>query len=417
MHVTLDNIFAFLILILIVVTFTGYIIPSAYFSFTTVREHQLEEVAQSIMDKILLSPGVPENWGDIHMVQSENGLKAFGLQKADGEPYELDVNKIMRIVSVNTSTTKTLPSYVRISPDAMARLLGLGRDYGFSIRITPALNMSIKTVDTYTFSNGRGEGHGQLTVPRRVEVTVTTPDGRPALGANVTGLFIFMSIRKQGSREDCYVNSSYLSSQRTDWRGKTTLDFTALLSSIDNELRGKVLKKSCSSIVIYADYYGIKAINSSLLATDADSILGGTVVDNYLILEHEAGDEFEFFTPPAAIHLGKEVALANPPYYVYLSDFEEETRGESGRIINNGHFNIRVYELTNVVDDDVSLILMPVKYRGNYLLTCFFRAPSNVLCQKGAASGNIKTSVLKRMARIGSFHYIVEVRVWRWGEG
>jgi len=226
-----------------------------------------------------------------------------------------------------------------------------------------------------------------------------------------------MSIRKQGSREDCYVNSSYLSSQRTDWRGKTTLDFTALLSSIDNELRGKVLKKSCSSIVIYADYYGIKAINSSLLATDADSILGGTVVDNYLILEHEAGDEFEFFTPPAAIHLGKEVALANPPYYVYLSDFEEETRGESGRIINNGHFNIRVYELTNVVDDDVSLILMPVKYRGNYLLTCFFRAPSNVLCQKGAASGNIKTSVLKRMARIGSFHYIVEVRVWRWGEG
>ncbi|MBO3799593.1 MAG: hypothetical protein FGF52_00835 [Candidatus Brockarchaeota archaeon] len=417
MHVTIDNIFAFLILILIIVTFMGYIIPSAYLSFTTVREHQLEEIAQSIMDKILLSPGVPENWGNVQVVGSENSLRAFGLQKAYGEPYELDVDKVLRIVSVNTSTTRTLPSYVRISPDVMARLLGLGIDYGFSIRITPALNISVKTVGYYTFKNGRGVGHGQLTVPCRLEVTVATPDGRPALGANVTGLFIFMSVRGGAGKDFCYVNSSYLPPQKTDWRGETMLDFTPLLSSIDNELMNKVLRKSCSSIVIYADYYGIKAVNSSLLATDADNILGGTVVDNYLVLEHEAGEELEFLAPPAAIHLSKEVALANPPYYVYLSDFEDVTRGESGQILNNGRFNIRVYELANVVDDDVSLILMPIKYRGSFLLACFFRAPSNVICQRGAVSGNIKTSVLERVVRIGSFHYIVEVRVWRWAEG
>ncbi|MEM2940146.1 MAG: hypothetical protein QW304_01125 [Thermoproteota archaeon] len=419
MHITLDNAFAFSILVLILITFIGYIIPTAYVSFTTVREHQLDEIAQSIMDKTLLSPGVPENWGDINLVQSEDDLNAFGFQKSGGEPYELDVNKLLRIASVNTSTTMTLPKYVRISADRIAKLLGLENEYGFSIRITPALNISAKVLDPpYYFHNGHGVGHGKLTAPCYIEISVKTPDGRPAIGANVTGLYIFMSLRGQESKEECYLNSSYYSSsQLVGPDGKVTLDFTSFLSSIDAKLGNKVLRKSGSSIVIYADYYGIRAVNSSLLETDVEGILDGTVINNYLILEHESGEELEFFAPPAAIHLGKEAALANPPYYVYLSDFEDVTEhGESGWIINHGHYNIRVYELASVVDDDVSLIMVPVKYRGGYYLANFFREPSNVICQKGAASGNIKTSVLRRMVRVGSFHYIVEVRVWRWGE-
>jgi hypothetical protein len=415
MHITIDNIFAFLILVLILVTFMGYIIPSAYLSFTTTKEHQLEEVAQAIMDKILLSPGHPEEWGDISIVESEEDLRAFGLQKTNGSVYELDVNKLLRIASVNTSLTMTLPWTIRISQETIARLLGLGNDYGFSIRVTPALNLSVRSLGTYTFTKGNGKGHGKLTVPNPVEVTVTTPDGRPALGANVTGLFTLMSIRSYGSKEECYVNASFVTSV-VNWEGKATLDFTSFLDSINNELKNKVLKKSGSTIIIYADYYGIRAVNSSILETDVDEILRGTVVDNYLILEH--AEELEFPGPPAAVHLGKEAALANPPYYVYLSDFEDVTEhGESGWIINHGHYNIRVYELSSVVDDDVVLIMMPAKYTGQYYLVSFFREPSNVICQKGAASGNIKTSVLRRMVRVGSFHYFVEVRVWRWGEG
>ncbi|MEM2447166.1 MAG: hypothetical protein QW734_10990 [Candidatus Bathyarchaeia archaeon] len=431
MHVTLDNAFAFSILILILITIMSYIIPSAHVSFTTIKEHQLEEVAQSIMDKILLSPGIPENWGDIKIVNSENDLKVFGLQKVNGSLYELDVDKILRINSVNISTsvtrwyksgknwnsvivkinrTVTLPETIRISPDKIAELLGLGKDYGFSIRITPALNISVYYNSYYDFSNGHGEGQGWLKAPNPIIVTVKTPEGRPALGANVTGLFMMMSIVKEKGEEEYNISYTYLTSI-TDWEGKAILDFKNFLDDINTKLKNKVLKNSGYSIVVYADYYGIRAVNSSLLETDLDEVLNGMVVDNYLILEHGLEKH-------AAAHLGESAGLANPPYYIYLSYFENVTEhGESGWIINHGNYRIRVYELANVVDDDVSLILVSAKYTGKYRLFSFFREPSNVICQKGVASGNIKTSVLRRMVRVGSFHYIVEVRVWRWGEG
>lgn len=429
MHVTLDNAFAFSILTLILITIMGYIVPSAYVSFTTVKEHQLEEVAQSIMDKILLNPGVPENWGDIRLVQSEDDLKAFGLQKANGSLYELDIDKILRINSVNISKTVTrwyksgnnwnpvivkinktvtLPETIRINPDKIAELLGLGKDYGFSIRIIPALNISVYYNSYYEFSNGQGAGGGWLKVPNPIIVTVKTPEGRPALGANVTGLFMIMSVVEKRD-EEYNISYTYLTSV-TDREGRAVLDFRTFLDDINTKLRGNVLRRSGYSIVVYADYYGIRAVNSSLLETDFDEVLNGMVVDNYLILEHG-------FEKHAAVHLGESAGLANPPYYIYLSLFENVTEhGESGWIINHGNYRIRVYELANVVDDDVSLIVVSAKYTGKYRLFSFFRTPSDVICQKGAASGNIKTSVLRRMVKVGSFHYIVEVRVWRWGE-
>ncbi|MGQ9597496.1 MAG: hypothetical protein ACUVQY_09735 [Thermoproteota archaeon] len=85
-------------------------------------------------------------------------------------------------------------------------------------------------------------------------------------------------------------------------------------------------------------------------------------------------------------------------------------------VINRGAKNYRVYELTSGIDEDVTLLMLPVKYRGKYYLASFLRPPYSIICQTGMAQGNIKTSVLKRMVRIGSFHYTCEVRVWRWGE-
>jgi len=426
MHITLDNVFAFLILVLILVTIMGYIIPSAYVSFTVVKEHQLEEVAQSVMDKMLLSPGVPENWGDIRIVESEAGLKAFGLQKANGSLYELDVDKILRIASVNASTTVTLPSTVRVSPDTIARLLGLGNEYGFSIRIMPALNISFEVLSSYCI---KSTGHGcDFSVPGRIRVTVKTPEGRPVLGANVTGLYILTTIEDNpgnpGNPEDAVANFTFFFERSvTDWRGEAELEFENPLEGVKNENR--MLRRTCTSLIVYADYYGIRAVNSQIFEnySNFEDFLNSTIINNYLILEFDSAPDI----PNGARKLkhggvrAPEVGLANPPYYVYLSGISDITETPSGWIINHGNFRIRVYNLSSVVDDDVVLVMLPVSVptQGGrrWVLVNFFREPSNVICQKGAASGNIKTSVLKRMVRVGSFHYIVEVRVWRWGEG
>jgi hypothetical protein len=396
MHVTIDNMFAFFILLLILVTFMGYIIPTAYLSFTTAREHQLEEVAQAIMDKVLLSTGIPEDWGDILKIQDSSQLLSFGLQKAGGEPYVLDMDKVLRMINIGGGQ---LPETVQIDAWTVARLLGLENKYGFSIRITPALNLTASVVGYYNFKGG-------VQVPSMVEVTVKTYEGRPAVSANLTGVYVFMIIDRDQGQDVCYVDYVFKTSPvRID--GRASLDFTDLLR--DAETGVKNIQKSFSALIVYADYFGIRAVNSSMLGeTD---ILNGTTVDDYLILSIEGSLEI-----PAARHLRNQTALANPPYYVYLSTFRNETNGESGLVINKGSKNYRVYRITSTIDEDVAFMMLPVKYRGKYYVATFYRPPSVTICQTGMASGNIKTSVLKRMVKIGSFHYVFEIRVWRWAE-
>ncbi|MEM2050265.1 MAG: hypothetical protein QXP19_00660 [Thermoproteota archaeon] len=397
MHITLDNMFAFLVLLLILVTFMGYIIPTAYLSFTITREHQLEEVAQAIMDKVLLSPGIPENWGDILVVEDSSKLYAFGLQKAGGEPYELDMDKVLRIVNTGVGQ---LPETVQIDPGTIARLLGIENKYGLSIRMMPALNLTATPLAYFDLKGG-------VMVPSVIKANVKTPEGRPAISANVTGIYVLMVIQKEGNEDVCYLD--YIDrTSIVDTDGYATLDFTDFLQ--DAKSRVDNLQRSFSAAIIYADYYGIRSVNSSLLGeTD---ILEGSTVDDYLIVRFPEGGPYI----PGARHLKNQTALANPPYYIYLSKLLNETTGESGMVINRGAKDYRVYRVSNTIDENVAFIMMPVKYLGRYYVVNFRRPPSIVICQIGAASGNIKTSVLRRMVRIGSFHYVFEVRVWRWGE-
>lgn len=397
MQVTLDNMFAFLVLLLILVTFMGYIIPTAYLSFATVKEHQLEEVAQAIVDKVLLSPGIPENWGDILVVEDSSQLYAFGLQKAGGEPYELDMDKVLRIVNVGVWQ---LPETVQIDAWTIARLLGIENKYGLSIRMTPALNLTATPLAYYDLKGG-------VKVPSVINVTVKTSEGRPAISANVTGIYVLVIIQKEGGEDVCYVD--YLDrTSVTNVDGCATLNFADFLK--DAETKVGNLQKSFSAVIIYADYYGIRAVNSSLLGeTD---ILQGSTVDDYLIVRFSEGGA----SIPGARHLRNQTALVNPPYYVYLSRLLNETKGESGMVVNRGAKDYRVYRVSNTIDEDVAFIMMPVKYLGKYYVVNFLRPPSTTICQIGMAGGNIKTSVLRRMVRIGSFHYVFEVRVWRWGE-
>lgn len=396
MHVTIDNVFAFLVLLLILVTFMGYIIPSAYLSFTSVKEHQLEEVAQAVMDKILLSPGIPEDWGNILVVSSSDELSSFGLHNAGGEPYVLDMDKVLRMVNVGEGQ---LPKSIQIDAWTIVRLLGLENKYGLSIRIYPALNITQRVVGYYDLKGG-------IEVPSVVDVTVKTPEGRPAINANATGIYVFLIVNREKG-EDVYYVSYFFKTGIVNLNGEMRLDFTTFLESAEVDI--KSFQKSFSALIVYADYYGIRAANSSIIGeTD---ILQGTTVGDYLILSVNGSIEI-----PAARHLYNQTAAANPPYYIYLSTFHNETKGESGMVINTGAKKYRVYELTSGIDEDVTLLMLPVKYRGKYYLASFLRPPYSIICQTGMAQGNIKTSVLKRMVRIGSFHYTCEVFVWRWGE-
>ncbi|MEM2821886.1 MAG: hypothetical protein QXM98_06485, partial [Thermoproteota archaeon] len=348
-------------------------------------------------------------------VEHDNDLLSFGLQKAGGDLYELDVDKVLRIVNVGDYQ---LPSTIKINYSRIAELLGLGNEYGFSIRVRPALNVSIFPSGMYEFNKG---GSKKQDVVSSVDVMVRTLEGRPAIGANVTGLYVFMHVRNKGNKDYVYMNHTYMTSV-TGPDGKATIDFQEYIKDLENKIREEEdlklgwFKKAIPAIVVFAEYYGIRAVNSTVIGSSGDIPLKGAIVNNYVIVDYSIDiDEF-YEGPHGAAHVKNATGLVNPPYYVYIGSLNN-TRGESDEVINPGAKKHRVYEITSVViDDETTFIILPFKKEGEGKVIAIFRPPSDSSCQLGLASGNIKTSIVRRMVKMGSFHYIAEVMVWRWGE-
>ncbi|MGQ9691515.1 MAG: hypothetical protein ACUVQY_09730, partial [Thermoproteota archaeon] len=144
---------------------------------------------------------------------------------------------------------------------------------------------------------------GGIEVPSIVNVTVKTPEGRPAINANAMGIYVFLIVNREKG-EDVYYVSYFFKTGIVNLNGEMMLDFTTFLESAEVDI--KSFQKSFSALIIYADYYGIRAVNSSILGeTD---ILQGTTVGDYLILSVNGSIEI-----PAARHLYNQTAAANPP--------------------------------------------------------------------------------------------------------
>ncbi len=396
MNITIDNIFAFLIFFVLILAFMGFIVPSTYLPFTTTEQHQLEEIARALLDKMLFGTGYPENWGS-NLSASGSSLTAFGLHKAKGDSYQLDINKVLKISSQGAYQ---LPSTIQIPPEVVAQLLGMRgpRRYEFSVSITPALNISYQILGNFSLD-------ASTSVPALIAATVLNPDGRPAANANVTGLYLLMNVRKKGQDEIVYLNYTYYS-KVTNWEGKTTLNFTTYLKALKDQLKTSELKRTISAMTLYAEYFGIRSVASSVM----NQALFGTMIDKYLIVDFPIDQ-----LPRGARQMQNATALSIPPFYVYLDYLHNDTNGQSGMVINAGSKKYRVYELGQGVDEDVTFICVPVKYRGDYQAVIFMRPPVDVICQTGIP-GQIKTSVLRRLVRIGSWHYILELMTWRSAE-
>jgi hypothetical protein len=401
MDITIDNLFAFGILFVLIFAFVGFVVPSTYLPFTTTKEHQLEDTAQAIMDKLLLTTGYPANWGN-NITVPGSALTAFGLRKEGGEPYELDVNKILRI---SNSSTYSVPSTLYIDPATAAQLLGLNGSvkYSFSIQISPALNITAQTLSYYTLKGNKNSSQ----VPSVIKLAVKNSESRVASNANVSVVFLLMNVRTQGNKEDvAYMNYTCLT-KVTDWSGQCTMNFTSFLKAVEAELKQTKsdLAKTTVALTVFAEYYGIRSTSSFPM----DEVLTASVVDNYLIVDYPID------LPNGARHMLNMCALGVPPLYIYLDYLHNETNGESGMVINKGAKKYRVYALGQDIDEDVSFIYLAVKYQGSYYAVVVMRPPPFVVYQSGVPGG-IKTSVLSRIVRIGPWHYVFTVAVWREAE-
>ncbi|MEM3692602.1 MAG: hypothetical protein QXI39_01070 [Candidatus Bathyarchaeia archaeon] len=240
-----------LIIVSIFVASTIMAISSVTPLRTVFERERLKMASEKLLTQILLSCGDPADWGSNPSVRADD-LRSFGLGallETTREAYRLDVDKVGRI------SDPTHPFYV--SPQRVLELLNLKNewgqpDYGFSLEILPALNIS---------ANGEIEKSGG---ERNVVVTVkvTNPEKQPVFGANIIAKLYWTD------KNGLHIGSE--ASGSTDATG--SYKFT--LYNVRD-----ILKLATGLLIVYVDYHGIrnfKAISLSqiiLLGSEGGSLI------------------------------------------------------------------------------------------------------------------------------------------------
>lgn len=156
-----------------------YILPTINFqNVKIVDEQQLINIAQDLLNSILLNEGYPENWGSYYPF-SEDIVQSFGLALYGANRlYVLDPDKVQRLVEGNPV------GY--ISYERVKSLLNV-EGYGFSISIKPPFKVHVED---------RSESFQHLIF----EVSVSDWNGKAIPGAEVTAVTVYCTAQGNNIR-------------------------------------------------------------------------------------------------------------------------------------------------------------------------------------------------------------------------
>jgi hypothetical protein len=129
-NVSFEYIFAGLIIILVLTTTQVYTTQLIDRKVADWQQSSGYRTIESLLDSVLLSTGEPSNWADSPALPTRFGLASINTF----EDYGLDPFKVYRL---NPNSTDY------ISPATVRSLLGISSTIGFSLRIIPALNVTI----------------------------------------------------------------------------------------------------------------------------------------------------------------------------------------------------------------------------------------------------------------------------------
>ena len=130
MHVSYEYILAGFIMILVLTTTQVYSAMLLNRKIADWEQAAGYQTAEGLLDMLLLSPGEPSNWNDF-----PDDPQRLGLASANTfEDYALDSQKVERLTPNSTHY---------IPPATLRSLLGISSTIGLSLRIIPALNLTV----------------------------------------------------------------------------------------------------------------------------------------------------------------------------------------------------------------------------------------------------------------------------------
>ena len=386
MHPVYEYIVAVFILFLSL-SYTFYAINAAVTTqLSLTKERQLKPIAERLFDKILFTPGYPVNWGS-NIFINESNLGDFGLS-SQKKMYELDVNKVMRLV--NESQDIINPLY--IPPETFGRLTGIYQDghwiYGFRLLIRNTLNITISPLNP------------EATIPNRFLIHVSDYKGNKASNAYVRGVLYAAYTVNQGN-EKVFTYEYARTRNITNINGVTTLSFNI---SVPPGAKAAIL------LIVSANYYGLQ---------NQEVWVEGNVVDivnigQYLVVNMTSGGII-----PSARHVRATAIEITSNLNIISNPLVNVTNSGAGRIINKGRYNYRVYRLVNPITENVIFVGLLIFTRGRYYLA--FAARPRVPISVDYRShtfplAGMKTETVYGLFHIGDNSFYAQLTVWRMSE-
>jgi hypothetical protein len=367
------------------------------------RNRQVANKAIDITNTICLSPGNPTNWGE-----TNETLLGFGLQDPRVGGYALSPYSIMRLRTSNDSQlieynytpgvfyNNLSASYGNsiltpvgdcINYSSATELLGINGKYGFSVDITPTLNVSISQVP--------GD-HLTLKVDVR-------GSGLPLSDATLK-YFLFHVDKGDGNYPKFMTYSGVVQS---DSFGSALLDF----SSVEDT--------DAYTFMVYASLSGLNGVGYYCQddVTDEHEFLLPLIQDfdnGTIIIAHNW--DVHYFGPP------EPNVFYNATFFVLTSDFQLQ---QSSIVNSTNQINYGVgkpYYTTQLPTSEVGFLFISYRWNnqlGSVILPWGVGAigvPASFSSGIGSSSGYDFVATELRQVTIDGISYQVKVSTWSLGD-
>ncbi|MEE9283299.1 MAG: hypothetical protein V3U49_04420 [Nitrososphaerales archaeon] len=358
-----EYVFSGLVIVLMVTASLSTIFPITLAHLSQTKSLQLQGNARNILDKLLLTPGDPYDWGtdlSINSTQSD-GLRDFGLAGSLSFKtlYRLDPSKVERLI--NTSTIDN-PFY--IPPERAAEIMGIEKEFGFSLSLEPVLQISDHILN------------------KTIVMRITTPETIPVANVNVTAVLIRLNSLNEEEFE--------IATSSTDWNGTAVLDF----SSADNF--------ESVAYIILTDYYDIRT-----RTVGGSNVTEAVLIGNNIVVKYPDGTNLE-----------EAIGNSRSPLYAvgnrtYLGEFESSSASISAYQLEDGGKTFVIYPLSNA-DPDISLATFITDIGGETKLVAAFR-PFPTTYETGPIAGSTRYT-LTRLVEVAGVSMRVNFHIWRLSE-
>ena len=358
-----EYVFSGLVIVLMVTASLSTIFPITLAHLSQTNSLQLQGNARNILDKLLLTPGDPYDWGTDLSINSthSDGLRDFGLagSLSFNTLYRLDPSKVERLI--NTSTIDN-PFY--IPPERVAEIMGIEKEFGFSLSLEPVLQISDHILN------------------KTIVTRITTPETIPVANVNVTAVLIRLNSLNEGEFE--------IATSSTDWNGTAVLDF----SSADNF--------QSVAYIILTDYYDIRT-----RTVGGSNVTEAVLIGNNIVVKYPDGTNLE-----------EAIGNSRSPLYAvgnrtYLGEFESSSASISAYQLENGGKTFVIYPLSNA-DPDISLATFITDIGGETKLVAAFR-PFPTTYETGPPAGSTRYT-LTRLVEVAGVSMRVNFHIWRLSE-